>query len=366
MKKLNVFYVVLTLAFVLFSLPLKAQIKQVDFIMGGINDAKPLFESYLRPYANSFGASMNAGWYNTAKPHKLGGFDVTVTFNASWAPKMDRTFDLSALALEGVVTGDPVSPTIAGKKTDARPSLTYFAEYEGNTLELVKYKVPDGTGINMVPVPMAQVGIGLPWGTELDVRFLPTINLRDAGNIGLWGVGGKHDISQHIPLFKRIPVIDISAQGGFTKMTTFANVNFPPTELVLPQNNLTTEPSLFDDQNIEFTANAWTINLVASQTLPVITFYEGIGYSTSVVQFGLKGNYPMVSLATAGPHAGEVVVTDNDILTDPEELQFEMQNTKDLRLNVGFRLKLGVVTIHFDYTHANYSVITSGLGISFR
>jgi hypothetical protein len=43
-----------------------------------------------------------------------------------------------------------------------------------------------------------------------------------------------------------------------------------------------------------------------------------------------------------------------------------MQNSKDLRLNAGMRIKLAVLTIHFDYTKANYSVFTAGLGISFR
>ena len=357
----------LTTALFLLSLPVHSQIEQVDFIMGGLKDAKPLFETYLKPYANSFGASLNAGWYNSAKPHQLGGFDITFTINGSWAPVMDRTFNVSDLGLKGEVTGDPISPTIAGDKTEIRPNLSYYGNYEGTSVKIADYKIPDGTGINLVPVPMAQLGIGLPLGTELNLRFLPTINLRDAGNIGLWGIGGKHSLSQHIPLFKSVPVIDISAQGGYTKMTTFANVNLPPSEVVLESgNDYTTEPALFKGQRIEFTAASWTLNLIASQTFPVISFYQGIGYSNSVVNFGLKGNYPIPTLKTSGPYAGKVVVTDNDIITDPEDLSFEMQNTKDLRLNVGLKLTLGVLTLQFDYTHANYSVITAGLGISFN
>ena len=350
------------------SMPSWSQIKQVDFITGGIQDAKPLFEAYLGPYANSFGADLNAGWYNTAKPHKLGGFDVTLTFNASWAPKIDRDFNLNDIGLSSfaVVDGDPVTPTIAGKATPDRPYLTYMTQYEGNDIELARYQMPNGTGVNMVPVPMAQLGVGLPFGTDVTFRYLPTLKLGDAGNVGLWGIGGKHNISQHIPVLKRLPVLDISVQGGYTRLSTFANVDFPATELVPSDRNLVSDNSVFDDQRIELSASAWTLNLIASQTLPVITFYEGIGYSNSTVNFGLKGNYPFVSLATSGAYAGEIVVTDDDIITDPEELNFEMQNSRDLRLNAGFRIKLGVLTIHFDYTKANYSVVTAGLGVSFR
>jgi len=348
-----------------------AQLTDVDFLKGGIDDAKPLFESYLGPYANIFGANLNAAWYNTAKPHKLGGFDLTVTFNTAWAPVADRTFDLSTLGLNGSIIGDPITSTVAGKKITDRPSLRYTETVDLNgtptDITLAEYKVPNGTGINMIPLPMAQLGIGLPFGTDVSVRYLPTLDLGNFGSIGLWGVGGKHSIIQHIPGLKHLPVIDISVQGGYTKLTTLANLNYGP-DKIANATDLTTDPTVFDDQKVQFTAGAWTINLIASQTLPVITFYQGIGYSSSVIDFGLKGSYPFpeVDVDPVSPHFGELVVTDNGILTDPELLNFEMKNNKDLRLNAGFRIKLGVLTIHFDYTKANYSVFTSGIGVSFR
>jgi hypothetical protein len=110
--------------------------------------------------------------------------------------------------------------------------------------------------------------------------------------------------------------------------------------------------------------SSWNINLIVSETLPVISFYQGIGYASSSVDVGVLGNYPFPRLETSGANAGNVVVTDDDVLPDP--IQFEIQNNKDLRLNAGFRLKFGVFTIHFDYTKAKYSVVTSGIGISFR
>jgi hypothetical protein len=338
-----------------------AQITQMDFLRGGLDDAKPLFEAYLAPYANIFGANLNAGWYNTAKPHKLGGFDITLTFNTAWAPVSDRTMDLSALGLSADITGNPITSTVAGKRMDTRPQLTYTEDFEGNPVTLASFESPNGTGINMIPLPMAQLGIGLPFGTDVSVRYLPNLNLGDVGTIGLWGVGGKHSIIQHIPVMKRLPILDISAQGGYTKLTTFANINFGP-EKFTGADDLTTDPSVFNNQKVELSASAWTINLIASQTLPVITFYQGIGYSNSKVNFGLQGAFPFVSLDTNG----NVVIIDDNIQTNPDELNFEMQNSKDLRLNAGMRIKLAVLTIHFDYTKANYSVFTAGLGISFR
>ena len=176
----------------------------------------------------------------------------------------------------------------------------------------------------MIPLPMGQVGIGLPFGTEITARYLPTLNFKDYGNVGLWGVGGKHSILQHIPGLKRLPILDITAQGGYTKLRTTANVDFGADKYT-PANINDIDPQLFYDQKIELTASAWTVNLITSQTLPVITFYQGIGYSNSTVELGLNGNYPFPSIATSGTYAGEVIV-------DPEEgiienpLNFEMKN----------------------------------------
>jgi hypothetical protein len=347
-----------------------SQLKEIDFIKGGIGDAEILFTEYLTPWANAFGANLNGGWYNTAKPHKLGGFDVTFTVNAAWAPPSAKTMDLSALGLEANVLptsdGSFISPTIAGKQVSERPVLSYTADnpaMPGNELTVAQFEAPNGTGLNLIPVPMAQASIGLPFGTEITGRFLPNLNIGSLGNIGLWGVGLKHDIFQHIPVLKRLPVLNVSAQGGYTKLNTYANVNFEPDSYA---ENLVTDMLVFKDQKLNMEVTAWTVNLVASQTLPVITFYQGIGYSTTQTDIGLLGNYPISRVETDpdNPYFGQVVVTDDDIYEDP--IDMEINNTQDLRLNIGFRIKLGVLTIHADYTKANYSLVTAGLGISFR
>jgi len=365
MKNLRSLFLFLAIATGLQS-PIFGQLDNANFLKGGVDDAQTLFQEYLTPYANIFGADLNAGWYNSAKPHKLGGFDLTVTFNTAWAPPSSRTFDVSLLDLspEATIVGDPVSPTIAGKANATPPKLQYFRDFEGTPVKIAEYDLPKGTGVNMIPLPMAQLTIGLPFGTDVSVRYVPTLPLGKIGNIGLWGVGGRHSILQHIPALKKLPVFDITAQGGFTKLTSSVNIDYDPGKLVAPDHNLVTDANQFADQKLEMVATAWTVNLIFSETLPIISFYQGIGISSSAVNLGLNGYYPFPSIATSGAFAGEAVVTDADLINNP--IQFEMQNKKDLRLNAGLRLKLGVLTIQFDYTKANYSVFTTGLGISFR
>ena len=362
MKSKNLFSAFLLICSIVLSINVNSQIKEVDFLKGGIDDAQILFREYLRPYANILGSNLNGGWYNTAKPHKPLGFDITLTVNAAWAPPSASTFDLSALEINGHYNASsPITPTVAGKEDDNRPELQYFMAHpvSNEDIEVARFSMPNGTGINTLPLPMAQLGIGLPFGTEITGRFLPSINIGNAGNIGLWGVGLKHSILQWIPGLKRLPVFDITAQAGYTRLLTYANLNFRPENLDA-QDQTTHDPLRFKNQRIDLGVEALTVNLIFSQSLPVITFYQGIGYSSTNTNVALIGNFPFVSL----DNSGNPVVTDNDIVTDP--FSIAIQNNKNLRLNAGFRIKLGLLTIQADYTKANYSVLTTGFGISFR
>lgn len=373
MKKISGFLITIVLTIV-FLQSSYSQLDRIDFLRGGTDDANLLFKEYLTPYANILGANLNSGWYNTAKPHKLGGFDITITLNAAWAPSADRIFNLTELALssDATITGGTETPTVAGKKTETRPEIVYAKDIVGvgTDIEYARYTMPDGTGLSYLPLPMVQLGIGMPLGTDVSVRFLPSLDLGDPGNIGLWGIGLKHSISQHIPVLKEVPVLDISAQGGYTKLSTYANLNYDPLDIVEDQNHdYVNDMNVWLDQKLEMEITAWTVNMLVSETLPVVTFYQGIGYSNSEVNLGLTGNFPFPSIETdsGSDYFGEVVVKDvpnEGIIKDPIDLQ--MDSHKNLRLNAGMRIKLGVFTINFDYTRANYNVLTAGIGISFK
>jgi len=94
------------------------------------------------------------------------------------------------------------------------------------------------------------------------------------------GVGGRHSISQWIPVIKEIKLLDIALQGGYTKVTSSVNVN------VEPWMYRSDPPEAdWDDQFVVQQVAGWTLNLIASQTLSVVTFYEGIGYASSIVDW---------------------------------------------------------------------------------
>lgn len=338
-----------------------AQIGNVDFLKGGIADGAKLFEAYLTPWANAFGASLNGGWYNTAKPHKLGGFDVTFSVSTTIVPASAKTFDLSEMDFEKLTlkSGTGIeAPTIAGENKDG-PTLEYVEDFMGNPITIASFETPPGSNWGAIPLPMLQAGLGLPLGTDVTVRFIPkmTIPVIDT-KVKMWGVGVKHSILQYFPGEKLMP-IDLTLQGGYTKLEVSVPIELKPPD---DSTNFISSDTDFNDQEVNMEVTAYSVNLLISKKLPVVTFYGGVGYSKTQTKINVLGNYAIPTFDTAKSIIGPVY-TDASVYQGPT---IDIKNHSGLRLNAGIRFKIGVLTLHGDYTKANYSVITGGLGISFR
>lgn len=343
----------------------KAQVYNMDFIYGGVSDAEKMLQAYLEPFANILGSDLNAGWYNTARPHQLGGVDITATVSWAKAPASLFTYDAMALDLYGQL--DPengtIAPTVVGNMEN-RPTMVYtetvdYPDGSSQEVEYARYNLPNGTSVDYFPLPMLQLSVGLPFGTDVSVRFLPMIQMGDYGEIGLWGLGGKHSISQWIPGIKALEFLDISIQGGYTNVSSSVNVDVVPLEM---EDMVDPYPDFdWDDQFVAQKVSGWTANLIASQTFSVLTIYEGIGYASSLVELAMLGHYPVPTVITEGEDIGK---PSYEIIEDP--FRFSYENINNLRMNVGARIKLGVLTLHYDFTYTLYATHSVGIGISFR
>jgi hypothetical protein len=350
-------------AILLFSTVSFSQFDNVDFLRGAPADGVKYIKSYISPWTNAFGAGLSSGWYNTAKPHKLGGFDITIGMNAGIVPSSDNTFDVSKIGLTTFTpsgTSPYMASTISGPNIDGPTTLTAAS----NGVTLASFKTPPGTNWKMVPVPIAQIGLGLPFGTEIKARFIPKISIKN-GDISLWGVGLVHSIMQYFPGNKLLP-FDVSVFAGYTKLEGNVPLSLKPDLSVGPTNYTTpySETTSFKDQNLNINVTALNLSAIASLNLPVITFYGGLGYSKTKTEMELTGNFPtptVVALPT--PHAE---YNNTGVKKGSDFANMDIDNFSGLRANIGFRLKLAVITIHADYTKAQYNVFSTGLGISFR
>jgi hypothetical protein len=292
-----------------------------SFTQTATEDGKNLIESYISPLGNSLGAALNNGWYNTAKPHSLGGFDITITANIVMVPNNAKTFNISE-SNGGAFTGGE-TPTILGNGDGA--SATYNAESSA---------MPKGLNIPIIPLPILQAGVGLIKGTELNFRYMPELKIGSAGQVGLFGVGLKHDILQWLPIVDKIP-LDLSIQAGYTKLSSEIEL-IDPTATISPQANLD--------------VSATTVNLILSKKLLMFTPYLGLGYNSTKTTFNVEGNYNVAGL-------------DIDV-SDLTKIDFESKN--NFRANIGFRFNIAVLALQANYTFSEHPTATLGAGISLR
>lgn len=337
MKRINRFFIAV---FMLFSASfgLKAQVDLDAFLEAGVADANKLLEGYLQPAFEGFGYGLASGWYNTAKPHNLLGFDLSVTVSAARVPTGAELFtfrnsDYTNVRYDGGASVD--IPTMFGPNlgADDLPQLTFLDPDTGE--EVVRISAPTGLGIeedfmpfNAVPVPMAQIGIGLPKGFELKVRYVPEQTFEDDGNVKLFGLGLMHDIKQWLPGEKLLP-IDLSVFLGFTNLTSQVYI----------------DKDL--DQYGEFEANSYVFQAVASKKFLFVTAFAGLGYSNYDIGFNMLGDY----------------TTETRTFTDPISLKYKKNG---VRANVGLRLKLLFLTLTGEYAFQEYNTMSVGVGFSFR
>ena len=350
-KLLGVFTAI---CFLLMTTTIVAQEDVAIFLRGNISDAGKLAKAYTQPFGNMFGNSLNGGWYTSAKPHGLFGFDITFNATIAMAPSSDKTFDVTKLGLSTLtlVTGQPTkSPTIAGAKTTG-PAMSYTQTVGGNSFT-AQYNLPKGAGITMTPMPMVQVALGLPAHTEIIGRYFPTVDIPKVGKFGMWGFGLKNEFKEFIPGFKRLP-INVSLLLGYTNLKSEFDISYKPQYYTNSANSVN-----YNNQKLDLNAKGYTARLLIGKSIPILTVYAGVGYSKSETNFDLKGKYPFGLYNDAGT----IKVADNNDVVDPLSLAF---NDSGVSFNAGLRIKLAIIAFHFDYTVGKYSLYNAGVGINFR
>jgi hypothetical protein len=329
--------------------PLKAQNQQFDeIIRSGVQDANTYFSNYMSPFAASLGNGMAGGWYNTARPHKTLGFDLTASLSYAIIPPSANTFtfnqqDYNNLQLVGSSTNE--LPTFVGSdytgggrlEVSGSREIAPGVNVEGNQ----SFDVLNGLGIGdyvpgplAVPVPSFQLGVGIIKNTDLIIRLTPEINLDDV-SFRQFGIGIKHDIKQWIPGMKLLP-FDLSALVAFNTINSTYQIDEQA------------------GQYAEFNANATTFQVLVSKKLFFFTPYAGLGINAINTTFKVLGDFEF-----------DDGLGGNVTVTDPVALDFT--GNGGARFTIGARFKiLWVLAAHVDYTFQTYNTLNVGFGINIR
>ncbi len=317
-----------------------------DLIKGSVADANILLEGYVGPAMRALGSGLNQGWYNTAKPHQKFGVDLTISTSLMYVPSSDMHYLVDNNKLDKIILKEYDNQTIYPKGSTIEPTSanvpTIFGPDKSPTYEVDGETVTGPGGIdlkdaikiaNALPVPMYQLGLGLPKGFDLKVRFAPTVKMSDF-QFNLLGIGVMHDVGQYLPVVKALPV-DISLFVGYTKMEAEQGLS----------GNLAGE-----NQKGVLKFNSTTVQALVSKKISVLTLYGGVGYNFSNSNIAMEGTYDMDDDGTAET-------------TNPVNLDF---SSSGFRATGGLRLKFAVFTLHADYTLADYNALTAGFGINVR
>ncbi len=327
-----------TILFILFTISISISTKaQIEHIFAADGDASTYVEHYLSPAINGLMYDLNSGWYSRSKTHKKFGFDVSFSASIAFIPDDEKYFQFLSseydnLTLQG---GNALLPTVAGDDSNA----VLETEVLGVSLPI---NALDGYGDDWlkeffipisIPTPMIQAGFGLPFKTDIKLRFFPNTE-REGIAFNLFGLGLKHNISQHFTKSDS-DFFTISALGAFTK----TNVTYTPNNAGIPG----------DNQALDINIQAYTAQAIAGINLKLVNFYLGVGYVGGTTDLGVNGSY----IFNNG-------VSDFTV-TDPIDLNFEMTGFKT---TIGTRFNLGPVKIFGDYSFQKYPGITAGIAVS--
>ncbi len=327
-----------------FSFSLKAQDELDLFLQAGVEDAGLMIQEYLKPVFKGVGYGYTNGWYHTAKPHETFGFDISVSANIAFVPQSELTYTFYDADYTNIQLSDPSNsnlPTILGPYSkEERPELTFY----NDGVEELRATAPPGAiamkeevGFNAVPVPMIQAGIGIIKGTDLIVRFIPSIKLGEKGKLGMFGYGVKHNIAQWIKMLEYAG-IDISLLAGFSNLKVTAD---------LSDDN---DPVTSNNEGV-FKMNGFVLQgIVSKEYINIFTIYGGVGYSRAGSSTQILGTYPIDADFEQLP-------------VDPIDLKYA---SSSMNLTAGLRIRVVAVSINAAYTLQEYPVLSAGVGFTLR
>ena len=339
-----------------------------EILRSGTNDANLLLQEYLKPFSNGFGADLNSGWVNSARPYGTLGFDLRISAGIAIVPTGDRSFNVDELNFENLerVDGPSEAQTAFGEDVQG-PEMGVFGTnpFTGLREEITSFTMPEGTGYPYVPAPMIQGTIGIIKDTDISLRYMPTVTYEDI-NTSLFGFGVKHGLNQWLPGGSVLPV-DLSVQLGYTNLTSDFGFEVNPEEGQDIYNPYAGNPSLWNDQALELEASGFTGNILVGKNLPIISVYGGVGFQTSSMTLKSPGSYPVTVFnedydpVDSSEETREKII---ERLDEPIDLSFDGSNS--IHAMAGFRLRLSLLTISGSYTLSNYPVANIGVGLSFR
>jgi len=302
--------------------------QDVSESLSSLNEANG--KLYIGPLSTGLAAALNSGFYHTAEVHDVLGFDAGFRVMGSFVPDDLDTFQPvlpDTITIEGRFLSDPygpagssgLSPTVTGvgegivlvPQGEFRDSLLALGENPADWA----IQFPKGFDIPVAPYAAIQGALGIPLGTELVLRFIPSFTPSDdVGSISMIGGAIKHSLDQWI---WDEPPLNVAVAFGFQHFKVGDYLD----------------------------ANSTQFSLIASKKLSVVTFYGA-------------GTLENANLDISYEFEPDIAA---DVPVELQKVEFTQETPNDVTFKLGGTLAFGPVGLNVEYTVASRDVFTAAL-----
>ena len=335
----------LVLTFLIFQNNISQNITGVEnFLLASEEDKNLLVNNYFSPLFKSLQVSMNEGWSRTAKTHKKFGFDLTFFASAVEIPDSEKSFEITRF--NNLTSSSNTSPTIFGQETNESFSVDFQPAGEEYTIS-ASFPAANGYGSVLkegrMILPNIQFSLGLPFKTDLILRYIPESKFKGA-KLSSLGVGVKHSLMQY---FKPGKVLPLNIALLATNSSTSGLYGFGNNSQIQGSN-----------QQMSLDINSFSYGLVGSLDLKVFSIYSAISKVNTKSEFKIRGNYVLnYSSSVSENESIEISVT------DPVFIENKLNYFKK---TAGISLNFPGIKLFLDYTIHDYNSINAGVSLSVR
>jgi hypothetical protein len=297
-----------------------------------LNINEDLLESYIQPLINAFGTGVSTGLFHSAYSHDVLGFDIGVRFMSIHIPEAAKYFDgialICSLALDSLVYYEVPLESVS---TVFGPNQEIIIPVQGYAVS-IPTSIPTGFELSSAPLIMPQVNIGLVFGMELAVRYVPFTF--EGTRMNFIGVGAKQELNK-FPLFKPIPLPIALAIGAAYQRFDIEN----------------------RDRMVIAKTSTWNLQALASKKIGPLEPMLGIGIERTKAYFNYVFEYEIPDTINGIPY---------ERITVQQEVSLHLESQNRYRAIVGCTLRLGSLYVHYDYNITPYSTHNVSMGISVR
>ncbi|MGK9476446.1 DUF6588 family protein [Melioribacter sp. OK-6-Me] len=346
--RLNKKFFVFVWSLILLSVQIKAQSLSETLS----NLSSTVGEAYVAPVISAFGSNLNSGWISDIPEAKILGFSLNLKVVGMGSLFSDDVKRFSAtgdfyfndeqteqiLANSGIGPSNPdyenlkqeimgrkfnvkfSGPTIVGSKDEFlkvkfEGGNFYNGHYNLKPYEIVLEEVKGFLDeLPAFPTAAVQLNVGTILGTNLSVRYLPAVDIKDLGKFTFWGLGAVHNLNvffnNPLPLdlsvaafYQQLKVGDIFETKA-TQFGVFASKKFGMLVSITPFAGLTLESSK-TTVNYDYQSNQ-TVNSVPVPPTKVSFELEGenssamtVGFNLSLIIFDIVADYKLAKTNTA-------------------------------------------------------------------